>query len=436
VVLFSCSTLLFADDENVKVTQIGYGAMEIGQIGNGYFKEPGSFTTNQIEHVWQQRAYCYFGYKALVQQRLSLQVLGGGFLCYSTPQIGILPTTMQIRQFFFLKNASAQIPFGQTDNPYLSLQIGYFPFKYNPDARNLGEYMFRTNTYPLVIYSDFDYPQADLLGLHAKVQLFDTKLTNDFLVHSELHGVPVQQWSISDIVGSNLFDVVSLGAGVSFAHYLDVYQGKGYLTSWAERFYGDPKNLSSEDQLWYRDTIYNGTDTTFFSWKGIKAMARFSIDPKRFLPLDLFGKNDLKIYAEGNIIGVKNYVRYYKHIEDRTLATVGFNLPGFKIIDLISVEGEYCSNRQYVYSDERYFSQIPVPLPIRYSDINLSRNPWRWSVYAKKSFFNEHASLIAQVARDHKKINFNYFDIKYMSFIETLPDGDNWWWTFKTEFKF
>ena len=165
-------------------------------------------------------------------------------------------------------------------------------------------------------------------------------------------------------------------------------------------------------------------------------MFRFSFDPKKFIPMDIFGKNDLKLYAEGDIIGIKNYVKYYRHIEDRTLATAGFNFPGFNIIDCIAIEGEYCANKIYAYSDERYYSLTPVPLPIRYSDINLSRNPWRWSVYIKKSLFNEHVSIIAQAARDHKKINFHYFDRANMSFIETLPDGDNWWWTFKTEFKF
>jgi hypothetical protein len=433
--LFFFGTALFSDDQDVTITPIGYGSLEVGQIGKGYFKQPSNLTTNQIEHVWQQRAFCDLGFKALLQQRLEIEVTGEGLIAYSTPQIGNLPTTMQFRQFFYIKSANAQYPFGNREDPYLLLQLGYFPFKYNPDTRNLGEYLFRTNTYPLVIYSDFDYPQADLLGVRVHVQLFDKKLTNDLLLHSETRGVPEQLWSVSDIVGSELFGIFSLGAGVSLAHYLDVYQGKGYLTQWADRYYGDPRKLAADEQRPYIDTII-GSDTSYFDWKAIKTMVRFSIDPKKLIPLEIFGKNDLKLYAEGDIIGLKNYVRYYRHIEDRTLAIAGFNLPGFNIIDLISIEGEYCANRLYAYSDERYFSSVPVPLPITYSSINLSRNPWRWSVYMKKTLLNDHVGIIAQVARDHKKINFNYFDKTYMSFIETLPDGDNWWWTFKTEFKF
>jgi hypothetical protein len=426
----------FSTENDVKLTPIGYGSLEVGQIVNGYFKQPANMTTNQIDHVWQQQALSLFGYKAQIQDHLEIQLVGGGMLAYSTPQIGTHPTTLQTHQLFFIQNAFATYSFNFLDDISAQLQLGYFPYKYNADARNLGEYLFRTNTYPLIVYSDFDYPQADLLGVRANVTLFNRLVSNDLLLHSEVHGVPVQLWSVSDIVSSDLSGIVNLSAGISFAHYLDVYQGNGYLNTWADRFYGDPRKLDPQNKVYYIDTIYNGTDTSYFSWKAIKAMFRFSFDPKKFIPLDIFGKNDLKLYAEGDIIGIKNYVKYYRHIEDRTLATAGFNLPGFKFIDCISLEGEYCANRIYAYSDERYYSLTPVPLPIRYADINLSRNPWRWSVYIKKSLFNEHVSFIAQAARDHKKINFHYFDRTNMSFIETLPDGDNWWWTFKTEFKF
>ena len=434
ILLFGVSQS-FSTDDNITLTPIGYGSLEVGQIVNGYFKQPATLTTNKIDHIWQQRALSLFGYKAQIQEHLEIQLSGGGLLAYSTPQIGTHPTTLQTHQFFFIQNAFAKCSFNIMDNLSAQLQLGYFPYKYNPDARNLGEYLFRTNTYPLIVYSDFDYPQADLLGVRANVTLFDRLLSNDLLLHSEVHGVPVQLWSVSDIVASHLFDIVNLSAGISFAHYLDVYQGNGYLTTWADRFYGNPEKLDPQNKVYYIDT-YNGTDTSYFSWKAIKAMFRFSFDPKKFIPMDIFGKNDLKLYAEGDIIGIKNYVKYYRHIEDRTLATAGFNFPGFNIIDCIAIEGEYCANKIYAYSDERYYSLTPVPLPIRYSDINLSRNPWRWSVYIKKSLFNEHVSIIAQAARDHKKINFHYFDRANMSFIETLPDGDNWWWTFKTEFKF
>lgn len=38
-------------------------------------------------------------------------------------------------------------------SPNLDLTFGYFPYKYNAAARNLGEYLFRTEAYPTIIYT-------------------------------------------------------------------------------------------------------------------------------------------------------------------------------------------------------------------------------------------------------------------------------------------
>ena len=38
-------------------------------------------------------------------------------------------------------------------SPKLDLTFGYFPYKYNAAAKNLGEYLFRTEAYPTIIYT-------------------------------------------------------------------------------------------------------------------------------------------------------------------------------------------------------------------------------------------------------------------------------------------
>ena len=52
----------------------------------------------------------------------------------------------------------------------------------------------------------------------------------------------------------------------------------------------------------------NGKDYTF---AGTKIMARFSFDMKGLIPADslfgLLGKEDLKLYGEATILGLKNY---------------------------------------------------------------------------------------------------------------------------------
>jgi hypothetical protein len=410
---------------------IGYGSLEVGQIAAGYFRYAGA-PIQPISHAWQQRAISWLGFNALVEKRLEINLAAGGFIVYSTPQLGSDPQTMQTRNIFFLKSAYAACPFGDPENISFKAQIGYFPYKYNPNVRNLGEYLFRSNAYPLLIYSDFDYPQADILGARINFQYKMPdgflSLQNDLLLHSELYSVPVQDWSLSDVFSLKLFDALTVGGGISFANLFSVYQGQ-YGFDWMDINFSKPYVFRSIDQK----------DSASYDWKSTKAMAQLSFDPKRFIPLDIFGKNDLILYSELDFIGLKNYPQY-ENLANRMFITAGFNLPGFKVIDLINIEIEYCGDTS-AFSDERLYNpgNTPdlAPIPINSaSTLQVKRNPLRLSAYVKKSFFSGRLSFIAQCARDHKKINFYYYLRKNMSFMETLPATNNWWWAFKTEFTF
>ena len=446
-----CTLILFtaarsADTGDVVITQTAYGAIEAGQISRGYYYHPGLINGQPIAHVWQQRAIGYVGFNALVKNRLSINLTTEGQMAFSSPQIGRWPQTLQSRQFFYVKWAYASYPFGNIESPFCTLQAGLFPYKYNPDARNLGEYLFRSNAYPLVIYSGFDYPLTDLFGFRANVNrknllLENDRLENDLILHSELLGVPVQDWSVSDVFSYSLDGMVSVGAGVSLSRFFSVYQGIYPPTASEPYFY--PNNLSNVEKLnfYIRDTT--GTDSALFDWKSVKLMGRASFDLKKMISYDKFGREDLKVYIEADVIGLKNYPLFFEKKSDRTLTTFGFNLPAFGYLDVANIEFEYCPNKS-AYSDGNMYGTpelglvniLPVDSFCTAGDYNIKRSPWRWSVYLKKSVLNDHVSFIAQCARDHKKIDFYYFELAYMSFIESLQTKKDWWWSLKTEFKF
>ena len=182
-------------------------------------------------------------------------------------------------------------------------------------------------------------------------------------------------------------------------------------------------------------------DSTTFDWKSTKVMARASFDPKKFISADIFGKNDLVLYSEAAVIGLKNYPRYFTDMRDRTFYSLGFNIPGFKFFDVINGELEYCRDTSS-FSDAGLYSVSGGNTNYTFlkegdlTSAHVKRSPFRWSVYVKKSVLDGHVSFIGQCARDHKKINFYYYDYNYMSYIETLPSKDDWLWTFKTEFNF
>jgi hypothetical protein len=104
---------------------------------------------------------------------------------------------------------------------------------------------------------------------------------------------------------------------------------------------------------------------------------------------------------------------------------------------------EYCPNKS-AFSDGCFYGTpdlsivniLPLDSFTTAGSYNVKRSPWRWSVYLRKSVIDGHVSFIAQCARDHKKINFYYFERQYMSFIESLQAKKDWWWSLKTEFKF
>jgi hypothetical protein len=413
---------------------IGYGALEIGQIASGHFRKP-TQPLEKISHIWQQREYAWLGFNTLVKNKLEINLAFGQMVAYSTPQVGSEPQTIQKRSLVFLKMANASYPIVDKKDILLNAQVGYFPYKYNPDVRNLGEYLFRTNAYPLLVYSDFDYPQADILGLRVNCKvntlspLFDFE--NDLLLHSELYTVPVQNWSLSDVFSVRYMQALTVGGGISFSNLFSVYQGE-YGRNWT-----DPNFDLKTYNLYLKNP--EGTDSALFDWKSIKLMGRISFDFKKIIPLDCFGKNDCILYSEADIIGAKNYPEYFTNINDRTFYTLGVNLPGFKIIDVINGEIEYCGDTS-AFSDEGLSGGVIPRITPSYintsSSTNVKRNQLRLSVYVKKSILDGHVSFIAQCARDHKKVDFYYYLRTHMSFMETLPSTEDWWWSFKTEFKF
>jgi len=442
--------------EDIVFTPFGDAYLQIGQIANGWYQNPGA-PAIEIYNMWQQQAYAHVGYDALIDKRLDINISVGGSLVYSSPQViatNDFPTSQSQMQFL-INSAYASYPLIEDSHLFsLTLQGGYFPYKYNPDVRNLGEYLFRTNTYPLVVYSSFDYPQVRLLGARVGMQALDSTITDDVLLHSEVLGMPDQDWSIGDIFNVHLFHMLNIGGGVDFTHLLSVYQGPYDPSSieWYNYYYNLTSSNATKANAVVTDIITNpnGTKDTVsdtLGWRSVKLMGRFSFDPKNMLKnlidCDIFGKDDFKLYGEADIIGVEDYPKFaeFENRNMRTLFSCGFNIPTFKILDVANVEMEYNADTTSAFSDQGLIdasagtgpSLFPVALDLPGA---VFRNPWRWSIYLKKSVCNGHVSFIAQAARDHTKINFNYWDAVYESYMETLPTSSDWMWAFKTEVKF
>ena len=91
--------------------------------------------------------------------------------------------------------------------------------------RILGEYLLRSEAYPTVIVTDFEFPLTRELGLHLSgsagnpsIDLFGW----DLMFTSETHTYPLLDGTVTGLVSNRLFDFFEIGAGASFQRLFPV----------------------------------------------------------------------------------------------------------------------------------------------------------------------------------------------------------------------
>jgi hypothetical protein len=234
---------------------------------------------------------------------------------------------------------------------------------------------------------------------------------------------PVQDWSLSYLVSYTAFNFIDIGLGISFARLFSVDEAKTTST--------DPNSNASVNYV-----KING-DTGYVSFQGTKPMARLALDPKALLPdivSDLMGKNDLRLYGEICVSGWKDYKNYdtsassngnfYDKRSDRTLIMFGLNIPAFRALDVFSLEFEHFPNRYPNSYKNVYDFNAPKPL----TAIDRNSTPWKWSLYAKKTFL-KNVAIIGQIARDH--FVFTNSNLKYQMKEDVLTRPGDWWWVLR-----
>jgi hypothetical protein len=286
--------------------------------------------------------------------------------------------------------------------------------------------MFRSGTYPGYLLSDFDYAYTRLTGFKAtdNFSIGKVALKSDLLFTTQTDIEPFFDWSLSWLVSAKFCNFLSAGAGVSFSHLVSV--NENYTTPKV------PLNQFLNDSL---TATRIDSDTGYYTFRGVKLGAHICLDPKGLLPpLTMFGKEDLKLYSEVLIDGLKNYPGYYNNLKERTVVTFGFNVPAFKLLDVFAVEGEWYGNP---YQDSYYgivLQHFPLPTAQTTGKINgFDYDNWKWSVYAKKTIVGG-LSIIGQAARDHYR---GYSEWLLSRDYEPLTvKNGQWYWMLKFEYGF
>lgn len=435
------------ETRGISTKQSGFMGVEVGEIMHGA-NDNHAGGIGEINRGWCERMLFQYVNDITVTDHVRLNLAVECQMSYSFPYWLYASWEAKLPKFtFYPDRAEGTYTIGNPDLFRFQFGFGYFPYKTDPDVKNLGEYLFRTGTYPLYVLNNFNRPYSRLLGLRTSFTVLKD-LNIDALLTSATLAPPLANFSLSFIADYNFFKILDFCTGVSLVSLFPVDEK---LTT-----------PTGNDATNYIDAQ---GDTSNYTFKGIKPMARLSFDPKPLIPWNGFGKQDLRVYSEVCVSGWQNYKNYdtsaagiardyYEKRSDRTLYMIGVNFPSFftiidNILSGLNIDPPVCSfilktlnidllSLEYEYMPGKYpnstlnllgVTNQPVPAPnLNPSSGPGSIYPWYWSIYAKKEFL-ERFAFIVQFARDHMRPINN--DPAYQYVEDVLERKGDWWWAFR-----
>jgi hypothetical protein len=245
-------------------------------------------------------------------------------------------------------------------NDTLTIEAGYFPFKYNPQSTNLGEYLFRSGTYPGWLMSGFEnsIDKPKLAGVHfANVFGSKVRLRQDLIINTETDVFPYHDINFTYIATPSFGRVFDLGLGVELARLIAVDPRK--TTIGLDPSYDGNDNY--DPKIGYLDTTASGdTVITKYTFKGTKLMCRATLDFKELFGIGVgfLGKEDLKLYGEAAFLGVKNYKGWYNDPKERIPAMIGLNWPTNQLLSYTIIPGLMGYILEPVESNKAYKARI------------------------------------------------------------------------------
>lgn len=247
--LASAAAFAAAETPTVRWLPASVGGMqEFGRLYSGRWKDVNeSFHDEWIDHmgVWYLR-------EARVEERLRVRVGLGGVFQFPKPEVAQAEFGGSQAKSFFLGPTVAEgsYAWGDPAAPTFLLSMGMFPYKYNPDAHNLGEYLFRAGPYPTFVttggLSAIGSEGAGLQGLRARFA--SGSLTAEALLYTETNVPPLYDWSLALVGSYRLGDgLLEIGAGMNFKRLIQVRPSRTAPRTPANAYFG-------KDGAWYPGT--------------------------------------------------------------------------------------------------------------------------------------------------------------------------------------
>jgi hypothetical protein len=394
--------------------------------------------------VWAQAIKTNFLMKAMLGDRTTFNINYYAIMLLTTPNDPNIPTPRRAGGGG-LQDVYFNFKFGQADSTSASLTAGIFPYDYTYRWQQLGGYLFRTGVYPGYILPTY-YERA-VQGACLSIFLPEV-LRHDLILTVETEIQPLYDISLSYM---GHLKVGGLNMDLGGMLYRLLRTDQGHYNEQQSKPMQQFRIIDTTDIRLYTIQNTESWDSTkhgnYFTKSGIKLVGRLSFDFKSLMKSTRLSDEDMVLYVEAAILGLKDYPGFYNKLIERIPLTAGFTFPAFGLLDGLGVEMEYYSSRwnnnqpelaipYYVYDWRNPASGHDVVDKYVYvedqngGDKALSDN-FKWAIFAEKIIKNKY-HIAVHVASDH----FRSPEAGGVGAEELLYAPDEWYWqiTLKTVF--
>lgn len=451
VLVFSISTLAHAGFDRAPIS-LGT-TWDMGQIVKGKLNT-GSNQEVRVENQFLNRSGIYLTESGAFNKRLDLAITIGALFWTPLPE-GEHWVNRTVQSGVGIGQAQAKYGFGDLEEPLATLQFGIFPIKYNPDSKDLGEYLYRSGTYPGAIYtggwSYFNSAAYIAQGIRFAMPHWGGKFTHSLSITMERD---LQR--NRDLTPGYMFSVkpagfFEFGGGIVWTHGFPLGGDSSLTPIKCQNAYvkrtGKPVSRIGGDVC--TDDIESDT-LGYYTFRGAKIAARMSLD---FAALLGMGEERFKLYGEWALLGIKDYPFYYEKKSERMPIMFGLDIPTFGMLDMLGVEVEYKQSR---FRNTMFWVMDDAPLPIPlagvgedYSDYDAShprhtpaqadsltdkfkQDDWHWSIHARRKI-SKGMTIHAQVASDHLR-HFGFQIAPIPGYAPATERNKDWYYVLRLEF--
>ena len=392
-----------------KIQLSGFGYYMFGDIVKGSY---GDDIQNTFENQWVNTSLIHVDFTSDATSWLTTKLAYEMYADFPLKSANAMDKGSYFRTYTsYLASAEGIMHWDFKNSIFNSLVVesGLFPYTFNSQVKNLGNYMYRSTIHPLSVQTKVDYPWADLLGVRAEGGLLDNKLKLNAFLTSEFIYVPFFDMTPAVSVEYAPSKIIDVGAAVALHHAIQL------------------------DDALLADSIGK-------RWQGTKVSAKAIFDPKPlFGGLSFLGEDDCKIYTETAILGFvdslevdtaelnSNGLFPEPNILQRMPILFGVNLPTWKLLDCFAVELEYFKSPYIndwfgLFDMQSQFAR--PPMTTKDWDNYINKDNFKWSVYLKRAVGK--FELRSIIANDHTI--YRVVNQQLGNFEQTMKKSKDWHW--------